>query len=139
MDELDALKAQIFSMLNQSTQEPQQTSLKDNFVYFAAEAFEIDKDILKKYWGFLNKDITTTHISDKNIDELRFLATAVYLEEYESIPPTELSEEHNRQFWNLDVSVLTRAKKSISGFLIKKATEKHVSLSSETSKEKKLW
>ncbi|WP_423792084.1 hypothetical protein ACPB8Q_04995 [Methanocaldococcus indicus] len=139
MDEIDALRAQIFSMLNQSTQEQTQQSLKDNFVYFAAEAFEIDKETLKKYWGFLNKDITTTNISEKYIEELRLLATAVYLEEYETIPTSELAEDHNRNFWNLDVAVLTRARKSIGGFLIKKATEKHISIQGSEREEKKLW
>ncbi|MCQ6254756.1 hypothetical protein [Methanocaldococcus sp.] len=139
MDEMDALKAQIFAMLNQSTQEQQQTALKDNFVYFAAEAFEIDKEILGEFWGFLNKDITTSHLNEKQIEELRLLATAVYLEKYETIPSEELEEKHNREFWNLDVAVLTRGRKSIGGFLIKKATEKHVALQSEKPPEKKLW
>ena len=138
VDETDALKAQIVAMLNNVGEETTPTSLKDNFVYFAAEAFEIDKDILKKYWGFLNKDITTTNIKEKNIDELRFLSTAVFLENYESIPTNELNEDLNRQFWNLDVSVLTRSKKSVGGFLLKKATEKYVNLNSE-EKDRKLW
>ncbi|WP_457611900.1 hypothetical protein [Methanocaldococcus sp.] len=139
MDEDDVLRAQIFSMVHDSDEEQSPPSLKDNFLYFVAEAIEIDKEMLEKYWGFLNKDVSTTNISEKQIEELRMLATAVYLEEYETIPRSELTEEMNRKFWNLDVAVMTRARKSLSGFLIKRATEKHLFFNKEEDKKKRLW
>jgi hypothetical protein len=139
MDEADMLRAQIYSLLDRNNEPQQQGKLQDNIVYFAAEAFEINPDTLKNFWGFLNKDITTTNIQEKSIDELRFLATAAYLEKYETIPSEELEEKHNIEFWNLDVAVLTRGRKSKDGFLIKKATEKHVALHSESQQKNSWW